>query len=353
MSKSDRDDESPRVSIRPTFGGGMRRRRLRWPLLVLFLLIAAVAAVALLVLRDDDGGEPSAALAGAAIAVPGAGAPERDGREALAPTLPREPTAQARRFALEPVASPTPVRVRYRDMPRAGVLFDIDTGEVLWRYSSQRRLRIASLTKMMTALIIAEEHEPAEKVRISRAAAKQAGSQVGLLPVYKRVRLEALLAGLLLVSGNDAAVALAEHNAGSVRAFVARMNARARELGLRCTRFSTPNGLRDRGNFSCARDLAVLARVNLANPRIARLAGRRQAVYPFPTKGGRLFLTNNNPLMRAGEEMTGLKTGYTRAAGRCYAMTARRGGRHLGVVLLDSPDPVRQVKSLLRRGARA
>ena len=126
-------------------------------------------------------------------------------------------------------------------------------------------------------------------------------------------------------------------------------------MGLLCTRYSSPSGFIDRGNHSCAGDLAALARAVLREPRLARIVRRRQAVLPFPIKGRKLYLYNNNPLLRMGYRgTTGLKTGYTDAAGRCLVATARRGPLRLGVVLLHSPDPATQARKLLDRGfARA
>jgi len=256
-------------------------------------------------------------------------------------------------FALQPAADPPPVQVEFHRPPRAGVLFDVDTGEVLWDRQPRRELPIASLTKMMTALLIAERHRASERVAITPEALAYEGSGVGVLPEGKKVKLESMLNGLLLVSGNDVAIALAQHDAGSVPRFVRRMNKRARRLGLRCTRFSSPHGLENRGNHSCAADLAALARADLANRRIRAIAGTDHARFPFPIRDGYLDLYNNNPFIRAGvPHITGLKTGYTDAAGRCYVTTARRSGRHLGVVLLDSPKPLAQVPALLRAGAR-
>jgi D-alanyl-D-alanine carboxypeptidase len=104
-------------------------------------------------------------------------------------------------------------------------------------------------------------------------------------------------------------------------------------------------------NFSCATDLAVLAHVDLAQPRLARIAGTLSAALPFPIKGGRLYLYNNNPLLIYHYPgVTGLKTGYTVASGRCLVATAERRGVHLGVVLLNSPDPATQARQLLDRG---
>jgi D-alanyl-D-alanine carboxypeptidase (penicillin-binding protein 5/6) len=127
-------------------------------------------------------------------------------------------------------------------------------------------------------------------------------------------------------------------------------------MRLTCTHFSTPNGLRDRGNYSCPLDLATLARADLANPRIARIAQTRYAKPRFPIKGKHLYLSNNHYFLQRGltglpqAEVTGLKTGFTDPAGRCYVTTARIGGHQLGVVLLQSPDPLTQVPALLRAG---
>jgi D-alanyl-D-alanine carboxypeptidase len=160
-----------------------------------------------------------------------------------------------------------------------------------------------------------------------------------------------MLYGLLLPSGNDAAIALAQHVAHGVMRFVAWMNDEAAKLGLGCTRFATPSGYYNHGNFSCAADLAVLAHVDLEQPRIARIVRTESAALPFPIKGGKLYLYNNNPLLIYGYPgLTGLKTGYTTAAGKCLVATAERHGVRLGVVLLNSPDPGTQARQLLDNG---
>jgi len=247
-----------------------------------------------------------------------------------------------------------PIRQRFRRPPRSGLLFDLDTGEVLWRQNPTRVLPIASLTKMMTAVLVAERLAPDAMARITPEVLRYHGSGVGVLPRGKRVKVETLLHGLLLASGNDAAIALAIRAAGSQRAFVARMNERAQDLGMACTRFASPSGIVDEGNHSCAADLAAMARAVLDVPRLARIVGRRRARLPFPIKGGRLELHNTNPLLRRGfPGVIGVKTGYTDAAGRCFVGAAERNGRRLGVVLLDSADPERHARTLLTRGFRA
>jgi D-alanyl-D-alanine carboxypeptidase len=247
------------------------------------------------------------------------------------------------------------VRTRFKKPPRSALLFDLDTGRVLYRHDPTRVLPIASLTKMMTALVVVDRIQPGAKVRITNEALRYQGSGVGLLPRSKWIGVNTMLYGLLLPSGNDAAIALAQRAAGgSVGRFVRYMNEKAESLGLVCTHFSTPSGFEDKENHSCAADLAAIGRAVLREPRLARIVKRREAVLPFPIKGGRLYLYNHNPLLRQGYPgTTGLKTGYTVAAGRCLVATARRGPVKLGVVLLDSPNPGKQATQLLDRGFKA
>ncbi|HEV3319911.1 MAG TPA: hypothetical protein VG053_09340 [Solirubrobacteraceae bacterium] len=243
------------------------------------------------------------------------------------------------------------VHIAFHTPPRAGLLFNLDTGQVLWQSNPYTRVRIASLTKMMTALLTVESAPPGAPVLVTKQAIEAAGSKVGVLPLGRHVRLESMLYGLLLPSGNDAAIALAQHVSGSTSAFVTRMNARAAQLGMGCTHYSSPSGYVDQYNFSCAADLALLAHVDLQQPRIASIARTYTAELPFPIKGGHLYLYNNNPLLIYHYPgLTGLKTGYTLAAGRCLVATAERGGVRLGVVLLHSPDPGTQASYLLNRG---
>jgi serine-type D-Ala-D-Ala carboxypeptidase (penicillin-binding protein 5/6) len=305
-----------------------------------------------------------AAIAALALLVAGCGGTSGGGAERPRPTPP--PAPRPLQIANGPIEAADPgrpplrlalaatedrVRLRFHQQPRGGLLFDLDTGEVLWRRLPNRVLPIASLTKMMTALIVVQRARPADKVRVTKEALAYKGSGLGVLPRGKRVKLETMLNGLLLPSGNDAAIALAQRVSGTVERFVVRMNEQARALGLACSRFSSPSGFVDRGNHSCAADLAGLARAVLDQPRLARIVKRRRAVLPFPIKGGRIFLNNNNPLLRAGYPGTvGVKTGFTNAAGRCLVAAAQRNGRRLGVVLLHSPDPGRQARVLLNRG---
>jgi D-alanyl-D-alanine carboxypeptidase (penicillin-binding protein 5/6) len=252
------------------------------------------------------------------------------------------------------LVGPNAFRVRLKSgKPRAALVFDMKTGRVLYKRNPLRRMPMASLTKIMTALIVVDQTRPREKARITKHALGYSGSGVGVLPKGRKVPVEGLLAGLLLPSGNDAAIALAEHVSGSERRFVQTMNRRARKLGLRCTKFVSPHGLEPR-NRSCAADLAVLARLAMKQPRIARLVRRKQVATRFPIKGGKLYVNSTNPLLHLGYRGTiGLKTGSTDEAGHCFVGVVRRGHRELGVVLLHSPDTGTQAKQLLSAAFRA
>jgi serine-type D-Ala-D-Ala carboxypeptidase (penicillin-binding protein 5/6) len=285
-------------------------------------------------------------------------APGASGPASIGSHGPRAATAAARRAQAAPVAyastlAPAAERVSvHLNLPlRSGLLFDVRTGRVLWARSPERVLAIASLTKMMTALVVVAKAKASDRVLITGAAVHFTGSGIGLLPLGKRVPLLALLYGLLLPSGNDAAIALAQHVAGNQNRFIAMMNARAGQMGLGCTHFTSASGIVDQGNHSCATDLAALAHAVLGHPLLAQIVGSRSAVMPFPINGGKLFLYNNNPLMIAGYPgVDGVKTGYTTASGKCLVATARRGRTWLGVVLLHSGDPVDQAQKLLNAG---
>jgi len=237
---------------------------------------------------------------------------------------------------------------------KSGLVFDVNTGKVLWERNPSEVVPIASLTKMMTALVVVAHARPSAKVLITPDALNYSGSGVGLLPKNKRVPLIALLYGLLLPSGNDAAIALADHVAGTQSNFITLMNARARAMGLSCTRYTTVSGIVDQGNHSCASDLALIAHTLLEQPLLARIVGSRSTIVPFPVKGGKLFLYNNNPLLVLRYPGTdGVKTGFTDAAGQCLVATARRGNRWLGVILLHSGNTYAQAMQLLNAGFAA
>jgi D-alanyl-D-alanine carboxypeptidase len=324
-----------------------RRRRRRHRRIGAALGVVVLGAIALLVfMAPRASGPPSmpgpSRSAGSGHGGTGGSAGGGSGHHAARPQL---------AYGVRPAPASERINPRLKLKVRGGLLFDVRSGRVLWSREASRKLPIASLTKMMTALVVVARSRPGARVLVTRQAVDFSGSGVGLLPLGKRVTVRVLLYGLLLPSGNDAAIALAQHVAGTQARFVAMMNERAQAIGLRCTHFTTVSGIVDQGNRSCPSDLAVLARAVLDQPELARIVATSSVVLRFPIKGGKLYLYNNNPLLRSGFRGTdGVKTGYTVAAGQCLVATARRGRRWLGVVLLHSQDPSGQAMQLLSSG---
>jgi D-alanyl-D-alanine carboxypeptidase (penicillin-binding protein 5/6) len=326
------------------------RRRRRRRLMALGTLCLAVLAVLIVEMafasRSDEASHASARATHAGA--------RRSATPSAVPLSPHGFPLAKPALALSGISTPAqrdPVQPDFSDPPVEGLLFNLSTGQVLWQRNALARVSIASLTKMMTALLTVLSSPPDAPVLITKQAIDMPGSKVGVLPLGRHVRLESLLYGLLLPSGNDAAVALAQHVAGSVNRFVLRMNEEAAKLGLGCTRYSSPSGYYNAGNFSCAADLAVLAHVDMQQPRIASVVHTYSAVLPFPIKGGKLWLYNNNPLLiYKYPGVTGMKTGQTEAAGRCLVATAERHGVRLGAIVLHSEDPGTQARQLLDLG---
>ena len=214
----------------------------------------------------------------------------------------------------------------------AAVLMDMDSGRVLYERNAGTRMLIASTTKILTALVAIRDGNLSDLVKVSREAAYTEGSSM-YLKEGEELTLETLLYGLLLCSGNDAAVAVAEHVGGSVEGFVERMNETAMELGMEDSSFANPNGLDDEEHYSTAYDMALLARAAMGNETLVRIASTRTV-----SIGGRT-MTNHNKLLGYVEGCLGLKTGYTRAAGRTLVSCAERGGQRLiAVTLQDGND---------------
>ena len=212
----------------------------------------------------------------------------------------------------------------------AAVLMDADTGEILFEKNADRRMLIASTTKILTALVVLEECGMRQEVTVTKRHMAE-GSSMYLRP-GERVTVEDLLYGLLLCSGNDAAEALAD-GCGGTASFVRRMNSLAGELGMEDTSFENPSGLDGQAHYSTARDMARLAAYAAGNHTFVRLCSTRSV-----TIGGRT-MTNHNRLLRAVPGCIGMKTGYTRAAGRTLVSAAERDGRRLvAVTLQDGND---------------
>lgn len=214
----------------------------------------------------------------------------------------------------------------------SAILMEAGSGRVLYEHNADEPRLIASITKLMTALVALESGRSLDDVvTIQAEDTRTEGSALYLKP-GERVKLETLLYGLLLHSGNDAALAIARFCGGSVEDFVAGMNAKARELGMTNSHFANPNGLNDEGHYASARDMALLARACLDNEYLAQMVSTRTI-----TLEGRTF-TNHNKLLWRYEGCVGMKTGFTEKAGRTLVSAARRDGMTLIAVTLNDPD---------------
>lgn len=224
------------------------------------------------------------------------------------------------------------------------VLMDADSGRVLYERGGDEQRLIASITKLMTALVAVESgHALDEVVTIKREWTGIEGSSL-YLKEGEQLPLETLLYGLLLRSGNDAAHAIAGYCGGDVQTFVEQMNVRARELGMKNSHFANPSGLNAQGHYSSARDMAVLARECLANDTLSTIVSTRSI-----TLGSRIF-TNHNKLLWQYEGCIGLKTGYTEKAGRTLVSAAQRDGMTLICVTLNAPNDWKDHASLFDYG---
>lgn len=225
----------------------------------------------------------------------------------------------------------------------AAILMDADSGRLLYDKNGEKRMLIASTTKLMTALVALEQGGLQQEITVTGGHMAE-GSSMYLRPGEK-LTLETLLYGLLLCSGNDAALAVTECMGGAVP-FVARMNEKAAELGMENTHFANPNGLDDEAHYSTAEDMAKLAAAAMDDPVLRRVASTRTARI-----GGRT-LTNHNKLLSRVEGCVGLKTGYTRAAGRTLVSCAERDGVRLVAVTLQDGDDWNDHASLYEQGFR-
>ena len=297
---------------------------------MLVVALAACAAAAVLVVRHFHGhAAPAAAAAAPRPSATHPAPPPQPVRLLSAPTSPRQgfPAVTA----------------------AAAILVDADTGAVLWEKRPHARLPVASTTKIMTATLVLERLPLHRVVKVPVAAARMPLVREGLRG-GEHVAVWKLLDGLLIFSGNDDALTLADAIAGSSRAFEKLMNEKARELGLADTHFASVSGVVDKGNHSSAWDLAALARYAMRDARFREIVATKTARVPWsaPTYGK--VYVNRNQLLGTYRGADGVKTGWTTLAGHCLVASARRGDRDLIAVILHSTDPYHDAPRLLNFG---
>ncbi len=235
---------------------------------------------------------------------------------------------------------------------RAAILMDAKTGQVLYNKNMDTRSAPASTTKILTAIIAIESGHLDDEVKVSARAAATPGSSMHLY-AGQIISLRELVTGLMLRSGNDAAVAIAEHLAGSVDEFVNLMNHKAQLLGALHSSFRNPNGLSAAGHYSTAFDLAWIARYALTNPVFAEIVNTKETTIDWQDRSGReqdRNLRNTNKLLWMLEDADGVKTGTTDEAGPCLVSSATRGNQKLIAVVLHDHSRWYNSMQLLKYG---
>lgn len=247
-------------------------------------------------------------------------------------------------------ASAIPVKKAYAAEPiveaEGIIIVDFDSGAILYEKNANTKLQIASITKLMTAIVALEEGNLDDNVYVSRKAAKTEGSKVWLLS-GEEIKLQSLLYAALIHSGNDAAVAIAEHIAGDVPTFVEKMNAKAKELRLYSTHYENPIGFDSPNNYSTVYDLGLLARYAYRKPLIRDAVGRSEMTVASTDGGITHDLESTNKLLDSFLNVLGLKTGHTEAAGLCFvSIIENDNGHKIITVVLNSPARFTETKIL-------
>lgn len=249
--------------------------------------------------------------------------------------------------------SPSAIGAPAPALPQAhsAVLLECATGEIIYDKDGTKRMPPASTTKILTALIAIESGRLSEPVTVSRLAAETTGSALHLA-AGQVLTLEELVTGLLLRSGNDAAVAIAEYLAGDVESFAQLMNERAYALGITDSHFVNPHGLPDQNHYVTARDLARIARCAMQNETFARIVARRSADIDWQDTHGthHRSIRNTNKLLWQFSSADGIKTGTTGEAGACLVASASENGHRYIAVLLNDPARFADSARLLRWG---
>ncbi len=231
---------------------------------------------------------------------------------------------------------------------RAAILIEAKTGRVLYARNAESRMFPASTTKMMTLILALEQNCLDDVVTVSDEAEGTEGSTLWL-EKGETIPMEGLLYGMMMVSGNDATIAIAEHLAGDVPSFARQMTERAHELGAKDTNFVNPNGLPDEKHYTTAHDLARIAAHGYTLPGFEEIVSCKEETFPWVHDPSH-YLRNENRILWLVDGGNGVKTGYTDAAGRCLVSAARRDGIQLIAVVLDSTYMWNDSIALLERG---
>ncbi len=230
-------------------------------------------------------------------------------------------------------AAPPPLSTR----AESAALIDVQSGRILYSKAGDKRMRIASLTKIMTAIVAIERGNLSDAVKVSKNAAGKEGSSI-YLKQGEEMSLHNMLYGLMLRSGNDAATAIAEHVGGSLEGFVYMMNETARMIGMSASQFKNPSGLDEEGHYATANDMAKLTAYALNNSTFQDIVKTKVKTAPNPNDPWDYKWTNKNKMLNFYQGADGVKTGYTKLALRCLVSSATRNGQQYAVVTLNDSD---------------
>ena len=237
----------------------------------------------------------------------------------------------------------------YAISARSAVLIDSNSGRVLYEHNSYEKLPMASTTKIMTGLLACESGKLDKTVKISPFASGTEGSSLWL-KIGEKQTLENLTYGLMLKSGNDAAVAIAEYLGGNIDAFALLMNKKSREIGAESTNFENPHGLDSENHYTTAYDLALIAREAMKNKKFREIVSTK--TYSIPMEGEKWdrALKNHNKLLWRYDGCNGVKTGFTKKCGRCLVSSSEKGNEKFICVTLNAPDDWSDHTQLLNYG---
>lgn len=235
---------------------------------------------------------------------------------------------------------------------RSAILMEAETGRILYEKNAHEALPMASTTKVMTALLALEKGTLSDTVTTGKNAFGVPGTSI-YLTQGEQLTLEEMLYGLMLCSGNDAAVAIAEHIGGSVDAFCRMMTARAEQIGCENTVFATPHGLPSNHHHTTAYDLALITREALKNPVFRQIVSTQRASIPWAGQPQPRILNNKNSLLSTYPGALGVKTGYTKAAGRCLCFAAERNGMTVVGCVLNAPNWFADATAIMDAGFAA
>ncbi|SHE44345.1 D-alanyl-D-alanine carboxypeptidase [Seinonella peptonophila] len=229
------------------------------------------------------------------------------------------------------------------------ILYDMDTKKILFQKHADQKMKIASITKIMTAILAIERGKLDQPITINGRAVGVEGSSI-YLKVGQKIPLRALLYGLMLRSGNDAAVAIAEAIGGSVDGFVYLMNQKAEQLGMSNSHFANPHGLDSENHYSSAYDMAILTTYAMKHPVFQEIVKSKVAKFDWPGQDWQQVFRNKNKFLTLYPASDGVKTGFTKKAGRTLVTTAKKGKHHLVCVTLRASDDWNDHRNLYEYG---